>query len=225
MCTHQRNKQHQCFPSRVTASIRGIFFLPLLDGSTCYIPMYHCPSLEDTIVWPRHLTSSDNASRWYNGYCLINIPGCYWLLLSHKRDNYASFIFLNKSNALYFIAGPTPLSSGPSVSGLATNLQLYLQQVCTQYILSKHAMMEIFDVPPWVLTPTWIPCFRELVFIWILDLFVLHLLTLMSLQEIVLSRPMMAITHTSSSCAPSLVTRGSFVKFPNCPRSLSLSGS
>jgi hypothetical protein len=36
--------------------------------------------------------------------------------------------------------------------------------------------METFDVPPWVLTPTRIPCLRELVFIWIFDSFVFNLL-------------------------------------------------
>jgi hypothetical protein len=59
----------------LTASVRGTFVLPLYDGSTCDIPMYYCPSLTDTIVLPQHFTSSAIHERWYNGYCLIDIPG------------------------------------------------------------------------------------------------------------------------------------------------------
>jgi hypothetical protein len=86
----------------------------------------------------------------------------------------------------------------------------------------KHAKMERFGVTPWVSTPTWIPYCRELIFIWILDSSLFHLLTLLSLQAIVLSHPMMEITLTSSSCAPSIVTGGYFDKLPNHPQSLLL---
>jgi hypothetical protein len=41
----------------ITASILGMFVLPLSDGSTCDIPKYYCP-LADTIVSPQHFTSS-----------------------------------------------------------------------------------------------------------------------------------------------------------------------
>jgi hypothetical protein len=47
----------------MTASILGMFVLPLYDGSTCDIPMYYCPSLADTIVSPQHFTSSAIADR------------------------------------------------------------------------------------------------------------------------------------------------------------------
>jgi hypothetical protein len=96
------------------ASIRGTCVLPLSDGSTCDIPMYDFP----------YFTSSNNSGRWYNGYCLINMLGWCRILLSHTRYNDASFIALNKSNDLYFIAGSAPLSSGPRVSHLATKPQL-----------------------------------------------------------------------------------------------------
>jgi hypothetical protein len=67
----------------MTASIFGMFVLPLSDGSTCDIPMYCCPSLADTIVSPQHFTSSAIADRRYNGYCLIDMLGCCRILLSH----------------------------------------------------------------------------------------------------------------------------------------------
>jgi hypothetical protein len=106
------------------ASIRGTCVLSLLDGSTCDIPMFYCPSLADTIVSPQHFTSSDNAGHWYNGCCIIYMPGCFRILLLHTRDNDASFIVLKKINDMYSIAGSTPLSSGPRVSRLAIKPQL-----------------------------------------------------------------------------------------------------
>jgi hypothetical protein len=108
----------------MTASILGMFVLPLSDGSTCDIPMYYFPSLADTIVSPQHLTSLAIADRRYNGYCLVNMPGCCRILLSHSNDNDTSFIALNKSNDLYFISGSTPDSLGSCVSRLATKPQL-----------------------------------------------------------------------------------------------------
>jgi hypothetical protein len=108
----------------MTASILGIFFLALSDESTCYIPMFYCPCLADTIVSPQHFTSSAIAARQYNGYCLIDMPGFYHIFLSHSNDNDTSFIALNKSNNLDFISGSTPDSSGSCVSRLTTNPQL-----------------------------------------------------------------------------------------------------
>jgi hypothetical protein len=108
----------------MTALILGTFVLPLSIGSTCDIMMYYCPSLADTIVSPQHFMSSAIAARRYNGYCLIDMTGCYHILLSHSNDNDASFFSLNKSNNLYFISGSTPDSSGSRVSRLATKPQL-----------------------------------------------------------------------------------------------------
>jgi hypothetical protein len=108
----------------MTASVRGTFVLPLSDGSTCDIPMYYCPSLDDTIVSPQHFTSSAIRDLQYNGYCIINMPGFCCILLLHSHDNVASFIVLQKSNNLYFVAGSSPGSSGPHVSRLATKPQL-----------------------------------------------------------------------------------------------------
>jgi hypothetical protein len=55
------------------------------------------------------------------------MSGCCRILLSHTRDNDASFIALNKSNDLYFIAGLAPLSSGLRVPHLATNPHILSQ--------------------------------------------------------------------------------------------------
>jgi hypothetical protein len=52
------------------------------------------------------------------------MPGCCHILLSHTHDNDASFIALNKSNDLYFIAGSAHLSSSSRVSRLANEPQL-----------------------------------------------------------------------------------------------------
>jgi hypothetical protein len=89
----------------MTASVCGTFILPLSDGSTCDVLMYYCPSLADTILSLHHFTSSAIHDCRYNGYCLIDMPGCCHILLSHSHDNDASFIVLQKSNDLYFIAG------------------------------------------------------------------------------------------------------------------------
>jgi hypothetical protein len=106
------------------ATILGTFFLPLLDGFACDIPMYYCPALPDTIAPPQHFTSSDNADRRYNRYCLIDMSGCCHILLLYISNNDASFIAFNKSNYMHFIAGSAPLSSSPCVSHLATKPQL-----------------------------------------------------------------------------------------------------
>jgi hypothetical protein len=108
----------------MTASILGMCVLPLSDGSACEIPMYYCPSLDDAIVSPQHFMSSAIADRRYNEYCLIDMPGCCRILLSHSNCNDTSFIALNKRNDLYFISGSTPDSSGSRVSRLATKRKL-----------------------------------------------------------------------------------------------------
>jgi hypothetical protein len=99
-------------------SVHGIFVLPLLDGVTCDIPMNYCQFLADTIISPQHFTS------WYNGYCLIDMPGCCRIFMSNTNDNDASFIALQKSKYMYVVSGSAPGSSGYCVSRLATKPQL-----------------------------------------------------------------------------------------------------
>jgi hypothetical protein len=65
----------------MTVSVRDTFVLPLSDRSTCDIPMYYLPSLADTIFSPQHFTSSTIATRRYNGYCLIGMPGCCHIIM------------------------------------------------------------------------------------------------------------------------------------------------
>jgi hypothetical protein len=108
----------------MTASVRGTFVLPLSDRSMCDIPMYYCPSLAETSVSPQQFTSSDIAVRRYNGYCLVDMPGCCRILLSHSNNNHTSLIARHKSNNLNFIAGSMPDSSGSRVSWLDTKPQL-----------------------------------------------------------------------------------------------------
>jgi hypothetical protein len=100
--------------------IRGTFVLPLSDGSTCNIPVYYFSSLADTIVSPQKSTSPVIQDCCYNVYCLIDLPGCCHILLSHLHDNDVSFIALQKSNALNATAGLMPNSYGPCVSCPAT---------------------------------------------------------------------------------------------------------
>jgi hypothetical protein len=107
----------------MAASIHGTFVLPPLDGFTCDVPMYCCPSLADTIVSPEHFASPAIQDCCYNGYCLIDLPGYCHILLSYSHENDASSIALQKRNDLYFIAGSEPRSSGPRISHLATNPQ------------------------------------------------------------------------------------------------------
>jgi hypothetical protein len=133
----------------MTVSVHGTFALPLSDGSTCDKLMYYCPSLADTIVSPQHFTSSAIHDRRYNGYCLIDMPGCCRILVSHSHDNDTSFIVPQKINDLYFISGSSPGSSGPHVSHLATYPQL-LSEICYQRlshpsptrlsVLAKHSI-------------------------------------------------------------------------------------
>jgi hypothetical protein len=59
----------------MTASILGMFVLPLSDGSICDILILYYPSLADTIVSPQHFTSSTIVDCRYNGHCLIDMPG------------------------------------------------------------------------------------------------------------------------------------------------------
>jgi hypothetical protein len=66
----------------------------------------------------------DTASLTFLVSVAIDMPGCCRILLSHSHDNDASFIALQNSNALYFVAGLAPGSSGPCVSRSATNPQL-----------------------------------------------------------------------------------------------------
>jgi hypothetical protein len=87
-----------CTAPAMTASILGMFVLPLSYGPTCDIPMYYFPSLADTIVSPQHFTSLAIEDRRYNGYCLIDMSGCCRIILSHSNDT--SFIALNKRNNL-----------------------------------------------------------------------------------------------------------------------------
>jgi hypothetical protein len=75
-------------------------------------------------VSPQHFTSLAIHDHRYNGYCLIDMPGCGRILLSYSHDNDASFTAPQKSNTLYFIDGSSPGSSGPRVSHLATKPQL-----------------------------------------------------------------------------------------------------
>jgi hypothetical protein len=84
----------------MTSLVSGTFSLPLSDGSTCDIPMYYCTSLEDTIISPQHFTSPAIQDRRYNGYCLIDLPGCCLILLSYSNENDVFFISLQKSNGL-----------------------------------------------------------------------------------------------------------------------------
>jgi hypothetical protein len=86
--------------------------------------MYYCLSLGDTVISPQRFTSPTIQDHRYNGYCLIDLTGCCRILLSHLHDNDASFITLQKSNVLYFIAGFVPSSSGSHVSRLTTKPQL-----------------------------------------------------------------------------------------------------
>jgi hypothetical protein len=53
----------------MTASILGMFVLPLSDGSTCDIPMYYFTSLADTIVsrLSRIVDTMDNVSSTCRG--------------------------------------------------------------------------------------------------------------------------------------------------------------
>jgi hypothetical protein len=108
----------------MTSSACGIFVILLSDGSKCDILTYYCPSLADTIVSPQHFTSSAIHDHRYNGYCLIGMLRLCHILLSHSHHNDVSFIALQKSNNLYFIAGSASSSSGPRVSRLATKPQL-----------------------------------------------------------------------------------------------------
>jgi hypothetical protein len=86
------------------ASIHGNFVLPLSDGSTCDIQMYYFPSLADTIISPQKIASPVIQDPCYNVYCLIDLPGCCRILLSHSHENDESFIELQKINDLYLIA-------------------------------------------------------------------------------------------------------------------------
>jgi hypothetical protein len=106
------------------ASVRGTFVLLLSDGSKCDIQMYYCPSLADTIIYPQHFTSSAISDSRHNGYCLIDMPGCRRILLSHTNDNGASLIALQKINNPYFVAGSAPGASVHRVSHLATKPQI-----------------------------------------------------------------------------------------------------
>jgi hypothetical protein len=80
----------------MTASVCDTFVFPLFYGSTCDIPMYYCPSLTDTIycpsltdtiVLPQHFTSLAIHDRRYNGDCIIDMPSCCHIILSHSHDN------------------------------------------------------------------------------------------------------------------------------------------
>jgi hypothetical protein len=106
------------------AFVRGTYVLRLSDGTTCDIPMYVCPSLSDTIISPQPFTTMDASNRLFNGYCLIDLPGCCRVLLSRSDTRDAAFIDLHKSNNLYFIAGSASVSSGSLISRVTTKPQL-----------------------------------------------------------------------------------------------------
>jgi hypothetical protein len=105
------------------APVLGTYILLLSDGTTCDIPMYFCPSLSDTIISPHHFTTMDASSRLFNGYCLIDLPGCR-VLLSRSDTRDAAFIDLQKCNNLYFIAGSASVSSGSLISCVITKPKL-----------------------------------------------------------------------------------------------------
>jgi hypothetical protein len=106
------------------ASVHGTYVLRLSDGTTCDIPMYLCPSLSDTIISPQHFTTTDTTNRHFNGYCLIDLPGCCCVLLLRSDTRYAVFIGLKKSNNLYFLAGSTSMSSRSIMYCISTKPQL-----------------------------------------------------------------------------------------------------
>jgi hypothetical protein len=106
------------------ASVLGTYVLRLSDGTTCDIPMYFCPSLLDTIISPQHVMTMGASNRVFNGYCLIDLPGCCWVLLSRSDTHDAAFIDLQKCNTLYFIAGSAFVSSGSLISGVTMKPQL-----------------------------------------------------------------------------------------------------
>jgi hypothetical protein len=106
------------------ASVLGTYILRLSDGTTCNIPMYFCPSLSDTIISPQHFTTMDASNHPFNGYCLIDLPGCCRVLLSRSDTRDAAFIDLQKSNNLYFIDGSASVSSGSLISRVTTKPQL-----------------------------------------------------------------------------------------------------
>jgi hypothetical protein len=108
----------------MTATIKGTFVLLISDGTTCNIPMYYCALLIDTIFSPQHFTSPAITDRLFNGYFLIDLPGCCHMLLSHSMSNDAEFIDRHKSNNIYFILGSGHSSTGSSISRLATKPQM-----------------------------------------------------------------------------------------------------
>jgi hypothetical protein len=82
------------------AYVLGTYILRLSDGTTCNITMYFCPSLSDTIISPQHFTTMDASHQLFNGYCLIDLPGCCRVLLSRSDTSDAAFIDLHKCNTL-----------------------------------------------------------------------------------------------------------------------------
>jgi hypothetical protein len=126
-------------------SIRCAFVLLLSDGYTCVIQMYYCPSLADTIISPHHFTSSAIPDRRFNGYCLIDMPGCCPILLSHTNDNDASFIALKKRNYMYLVSGSEPGSSGSCVSSLATKPQLMSKPWHHRLVHPSPAQLNVFS--------------------------------------------------------------------------------
>jgi hypothetical protein len=74
-----------------------------------------------------------------------------------------------------------------------------VQPVHNPCILVKHIAMEISAVLPWVLHPTRLLSCQALVFISIFDPSMLHLLTLVSLRAIVLSRHTWVFCQASKS--------------------------
>jgi hypothetical protein len=113
-----------CTSPAMLASVLSTYVLRLSDGTTCDIIMYLCPSLSDTIISPQHFTTTDTANRLFNGYYLIDLLGCYCVLLLRSDTRDVAFIDLHKSNNLYFLAGSASISSGSIVSRITMNPQL-----------------------------------------------------------------------------------------------------
>jgi hypothetical protein len=66
----------------------------------------------------------DTANRLFNGYCLIDLPGCFRVLFSRSDTCDAAFVDLQKSNNLYFLAGSASVSYGSIMSRITTKPQL-----------------------------------------------------------------------------------------------------
>jgi len=64
--------------------------------------MLYCPAISNTIVSPQEFAGNASTGR-FNGYCLVDQPGCCRLLLSHSETSDSSFVNLTRDNDLYYI--------------------------------------------------------------------------------------------------------------------------